>query len=177
MDGTVRPVRVEIIAKLFGVSVRRIQQITQEGIIETVDAIDEKGKACRRYDLIPTIKQYIQYLSDKANGKKRGEKEAKLKEQKLQAEIALKESQVELHSLKTKIAKGEYVSIEEITLDYARFFTVFKKFAMSLPSRLAWNLNAYADPLEVRRIEKDIQADITKLLKSFVVAGVEEQKE
>ena len=54
--------RTETIAQLFGVSVRRIQQLTQEGIIKTTKIIDEEsGKTVRRYDLVPTIQSYIKY--------------------------------------------------------------------------------------------------------------------
>ena len=54
--------RTEVIAQLFGVSVRRIQQLTQEGVIKTTKIIDD-GRSVRRYDLVPTIQSYIQYLS------------------------------------------------------------------------------------------------------------------
>lgn len=91
--------RVEVIASLFGVTVRRVQQLTQEGIISTT-----KTKEGNRYELAPTIQRYVKYLSDKAYGKSKSEKEAELREQKLQAEIALKESQGEMHRLKTEIA-------------------------------------------------------------------------
>ena len=60
--------RVEIIAKLFGVTVRRIQQLTQEGVLPTTETPEG-----RRYDLVPTIQKYVQYLSVKAYGKKRSE--------------------------------------------------------------------------------------------------------
>lgn len=93
--------RVEIIAKLFGVTVRRIQQLTQEGVLPTTETPEG-----RRYDLVPTIQKYVQYLSDKAYGKNRSEKELELREQKLQADIALKESQGELHQIKTKNRSG-----------------------------------------------------------------------
>lgn len=161
--------RVEIIAQLFGVTVRRIQQLTQEGVLPTTETPEG-----RRYDLVPTIQKYVKYLSDKAYGKNRSEKELELREQKMKAEIALKESQGELHRLKTDIAAGKYISIEEVTLDYTRFFVTFKKFAMSLPSRLAGIVNGYVDPLEARHIEKDLQDEILKLLGAFVVAGVTE---
>ena len=96
-------VRVEALAKIFGVTVRRVQQLTQEGVISTVEVIED-GKAVRRYDLIPTIQRYISYLSDKAYGKAhRTDKEIKLREQKMAADIALKESQGELHRLKTRL--------------------------------------------------------------------------
>ena len=117
--------KVDTIANLFGVSVRRIQQLTQDGVISTTETADG-----RRYELVPTIQRYVKYLSDKAYGKSKSEAEAKLKEQKLKAEIALKESQGELHKLRTEIAAGQYVSVEEVKLDYGRFFIYFKKFSI-----------------------------------------------
>lgn len=160
----------KVIAQLFGVSVRRIQQLTQEGIIETTQVPGEG----RRYELVPTIQAYTKYLADKAYGREQSDREAELKEQKMKADIALKESQGELHRLKTDIAAGRYITIEEVTLDYERFFLSFKKFALSLPSRLSRTLSGYLEPLEIRRIEKELHADIIKLLTAFVVAGVTE---
>ena len=84
-------VKVEIIAQIFGVTVRRVQQLTQEGIIKTTE-ISGEG---RRYELVSTIKTYIQYLSNKAYGKGKSERESELKQQKLEVEIALKEAQEE----------------------------------------------------------------------------------
>lgn len=141
--------RVEVIASLFGVTVRRVQQLTQEGIISTT-----KTKEGNRYELAPTIQRYVKYLSDKAYGKSKSEKEAELREQKLQAEIALKESQGEMHRLKTEIASGKYIDIEEVKMDYSRFFVSFKKFALSLPSRLSGRISGHCDPMEIRSIRK-----------------------
>ena len=164
--------KVDVIANLFGVSVRRIQQLTQEGVISTVQT--SQG---RRYELAPTIQKYIKYLSDKAYGKSKSETEAKLKEQKLRAEVALKESQGELHRLRTEIAAGNYISVEEVKIDYSRFFISFKKFAMSIPSKLAGRLAGFVDPVEVRSIENELQKEVTKLLKSFVVSAVIEERQ
>lgn len=164
-------VRVEVIAQIFGVTVRRVQQITQEGIIETEEVIED-GRTQRRYDLIPTIMKYIKYLSGKAYGKQsRTEREIELQEKKLEADLALKESQGELHRLKTAIAAGDYISVEEVKLDYAKFFVNFKKFAMSLPARIGGMLSGSLDPLEERKIEKEMSSEIAELLNSFVVAG------
>ena len=161
--------RVEIIAKLFGVTVRRIQQLTQEGVLPTTETPEG-----RRYDLVPTIQKYVQYLSDKAYGKNRSEKELELREQKLQADIALKESQGELHQIKTKIAAGTYVDIDDVKRDYSNFFTVFKRFALSLPGKISNEVIGYVGPTEARRIEKDLQGEILRQLGAFVVAGVTE---
>lgn len=160
--------RVEVIASLFGVTVRRVQQLTQEGIISTT-----KTKEGNRYELAPTIQRYVKYLSDKAYGKQhRTDKEIELREQKMQADIALKESQGELHRLKTEIAAGQYISVEEVKLDYAKFFVVFKKFAMSIPARVTGMLSGQMEPSELRRCEKEIAAEVNRLLGAFVIAGI-----
>lgn len=162
--------RVEIIAQLFGVTVRRIQQLTQEGVLPTTETAEG-----RRYDLVPTIQSYVKYLSDKAYGKNRSEKELELREQKMEAEIALKQSQGELHQLRTQIAMGKYIEIDEAKMDYERFFVTFKKFALALPGRLVGMISGYIEPLMARKLEKDLQGEIQRLLGAFVLAAVEEQ--
>lgn len=42
----------KVIAQLFGVSVRRIQQLTQDGVLETVHISGQRNK----YDLIPRFR-------------------------------------------------------------------------------------------------------------------------
>lgn len=168
-DNDVQYVNVRVIAKLFGVTVRRVQQLTQEGIIETTSTTEG-----RRYDLFQTIKIYIQYLSDKAYGKSKSEKEAELREQKLEAEIALKESQGELHRMKREIAAGKYIDIEEVQMDYNKFFVVFKKFALSIPARLMSMVSDKVEPLEARKIEKAMNEEVKRVLNAFVVAGTEQ---
>lgn len=158
--------RVEEIAQLFGISVRRVQQLTQEGIISS-----EKTDAGRQYAKNETIQAYIQYLSDKAYGRTQNDREAALKEQKLKAEIALKESQGELHRLRTDIATGKYISVEEVKVDYAKFFVVFKRFALSIPSRMAGIIAGYVEPVVARGLEKDLAKEIDAMLKTFVVAA------
>ena len=167
-SGGAQFVKVEVIGQLFGVSVRRIQQLTQEGVIRTVE-VPGQG---RHYELVPTIKTYIQYLSDKAYGKSKSEKEAELKEQKLQAEIALKESQGEMHRMRREIAAGKYLDADEVALDYQKFFVVFKRFALSIPARLVSMISDQVAPLEARKIEKEMNEEVKRMLTSFVVAGI-----
>ena len=163
-------VKPEMLKPFFGVSVRRIQQLTQEGVLKTTE-VPGYG---RRYDLVKSIQAYIQYLSDKAYGRSKSEKEAELKEQKLQAEIALKESQGELHRMRREIAAGKYIDIEEVALDYQKFFVVFKRFALSIPARLVSMISDKVEPLEARRLERDMNAEVRRMLKAFVIAGAPE---
>ena len=106
----------DTIAQLFGVSSRRIEQLVSDGIIERIKIKNET-----KFETIPTIQKYLKYLADKAHGRESKSREAELKENKLKAEVALKESQGELHRLRTDIAQGNYIAIEEVKADYSRF--------------------------------------------------------
>ena len=57
-------VDTKIIATLFGLTARRIQQLTQDGILET----EQVGRQ-RRYDLLDTVRRYIAYLQENATVK------------------------------------------------------------------------------------------------------------
>ena len=159
------------LAQLFGLSDRRIQQLTADGTIHA-EVVTVDGHQVRRYDLIPTVHDYVTNLQEKIKKGSRTEKEIELREQKMQADIALKESQGELHRLKTEIAAGQYISVEEVKLDYAKFFVVFKKFAMSIPARVTGMLSGQMEPSELRRCEKEIAAEVNRLLGAFVIAGI-----
>jgi len=159
------------IAKLFGITGRRIEQLVADGVIENVHM-----KNGVRFEIPSTIQKYTKYLSDKAYGREKAEVEAKLKEQKLRAEVALKESQGELHRLRTDIAAGNYISVEEVKADYSRFFIVFKNFALSIPGKMAGRLSGFVEPVEVREIENDLQKEIQKLLEDFVSRAVIEKE-
>ena len=157
------------LAQLFGVSGRRVGQLTEDGGIEK----DGRGV----YDLEKTVKAYIKYLSDKAYAREESMTEAELKEQKLRAEVALKESQKDLHELKTEIAKGQYVPVEEVELDYKKFFATFKKFAMAMPSRIAGLIGAHVEPVVLRDIEKKMNDETVRMLRAFVVSAVDTDAE
>lgn len=115
------------VGKLLGVGERRIQQLTKEGIIPAVSVGSGYG-----YELAPAVQGYIAYL--KAGSRNNGDhREQELKRQKMEVEIALKESQNENQRLKMDIIAGRYISVEEASLDYARFLVAFKKLRWHCP--------------------------------------------
>ena len=63
-------VEAAMVAKLFNLTVRRIQQLTQDGVL-TTELVDKK----RRYDLLLTVQKYIAYLQEKVA--KKGEKQGR----------------------------------------------------------------------------------------------------
>lgn len=153
----------EELGEYFGLSVRRINQMAIEGTLK---------KEGRRFPLKENVLVYIQDLQRRANGRTSASEE-ELKKKKLEADIALKESQGELHQLKTAIATGQYISVEEVQVDYTKFFVTFKKFIMNLPARIIGFVAPYMDPSESRKLEKDITNDLNGMLAAFVVAGTE----
>jgi len=162
--------KVDVIAALFNLTVRRIQQLTQEGILPTVETADG-----RRYELVPTIQRYTKYLSDKAYGKKTSEAESELKQEKLRAEIELKNLQGDYRQLQNDIMSGKFIEVDKVKSDYRRFFITFKKFALGIPSKLSARLGGIIDnPSEVRAIEAELNHDVITLLNGFVVAGHKE---
>lgn len=166
-------VKTDTIASLFKLTVRRVQQLTQEGILKTVADPTDKGK--RKYDLVPTIQAYIDYLQAKAYGRSGANNEVdEVKRKKIEVDTELRASQVELHRFKTSIALGEYLPIEEVELDYKRFFVYLKKMVSALAPRTAAKLTGKLEPLEIRAIEKEIDKEMKAVLRSFVIAGVSE---
>jgi phage terminase Nu1 subunit (DNA packaging protein) len=162
--------KVDVIAALFNLTVRRIQQLTQDGILPTVETADG-----RRYELVPTIQRYTKYLSDKAYGRKTSEAESELKQDKLRAEIELKNLQGDYKQLQNDILSGKFIEVDKVKSDYRRFFITFKKFALSIPSKLSARLGGIIDnPSEVRAIEAELSHDVITLLNGFVVAGHKE---
>jgi phage terminase Nu1 subunit (DNA packaging protein) len=157
------------VARLLGLSTRQIQRLTDEGVFER----QKTTSGTKGYELYGTVHGYLGYLATNENAKNSQvrDKEIDLKEQKLKAEIALKESQAELHELKTGIEKGEYIAVDEIRLDYDRFCLNFKKFAMGIPTKVGGMITGIVDAVTERQIEHDLSQEITDQLTAFVLAA------
>ena len=122
------------IAQLLGKTTRRVQQLTQDGILETEVP---PGGGARKYRTCETIQRYIAHVEQKAQEIGEGGRLAELNLKKLEAEVALKESQGSLHRLKTAIAEGKYLPAEQATEELAEFMAAFQKIAMTIPARMA----------------------------------------
>lgn len=120
----------QFIAKIFGVSTRRVEQLKTEGIIKG------QGKPTR-YDYDQTMMDYIKYLSDKANGREKKEAVADLEERKLKAEVDTKQAKAEISSLELDELRGKLhraEDVEAITTDHVLYF---RSMLMALPGKLA----------------------------------------
>ena len=72
---------------------------------------------------------------------------------------------------KREIAAGKYIDKDEVALDYQKFFITFKRFALSLPSRLVSMVSDQIRPTEARRVERELTEETKRILTAFTVAG------
>lgn len=123
----------QVIAKLFGVSTRRVEQLKTEGIIKG------QGKPTK-YDLLPTIQAYIKYLSDKANGREKKEAVAKIEEDKLKAEAEIKQAKAQQAKMELKELQGKLHRAEDVEAIFTDHVMFLRSMLMALPGKLAVDL-------------------------------------
>lgn len=147
----------QVIANIFGVTTRRVEQLKAEGIIQG------QGRPTK-YDLLPTIKAYIKYLSDKANGREKKEAMAELEESKLRAEVETKQAravaaQMELKELQGKMHRAE--DVEAILTDHVLFL---RSVLMSMPGKLAVDLSGtHTAPEQAERVKQEVYSILNQL--------------
>ena len=163
-----------VISQLLGNTVRRVQQLTQEGVLETEIP---PGGGARKYRTCATIQRYVAYVEAKAQETGENSRATELTLKKLEAEVELKESQGQLHRLKTAIAEGRYLAADHATEELTEFMASFKKFAMNIPPRMAGTMSGYADAVTVRAMEKTMRKELESLLAAFTDGAIIEEQE
>lgn len=140
----------QAIAKLFGLSTRRVEQLKAAGIINGT------GRPVK-YDLEQTVQAYIKYLSDKVTGKEKSQKDAENESAKLEGEARIKQAKAESEELKLKELKGELhraEDVEAITTDHVMYV---RSMLMALPGKLAMDCAAMDNAAQVAdRIKQEV---------------------
>ena len=147
----------KVIAQIFGVSTRRVEQLKSEGIIKG------QGKPTK-YDLFPTIRDYIKYLSDKANGREKKEADAQIETEKLTAEKRIKMAKAEMAELELQELKGELhraSDVEAITTDHVLYM---RSMLMAMPGKLAVDVATLSSAAEcAERIKQEVYTVLNNL--------------
>lgn len=160
-------VSVTVMASLLGISAKKIDRLVQDGVLAAKVYIIH-GRSTRRYPVKDTVQTYIRHVTNTAAGT-----DEKLIQEgkKLRAETRLKESQAELHELKTKLAAGEYVSKDVLKEDYTNFFVQLRTFLLGIPGRVTGIVAGDISPQRARQLEHELSEDIKTQMRSFVVAN------
>lgn len=125
----------DIIAKLFDLDVRRVQQLAKEGILPAASQRPYK------FDLLPTVKAYIRYLRDRANGKEvKTADTVKAEADKLRAEADLKQSKAKIAELQLKELEGKMHRSEDVEALTNDLVYTARSMIMALPGRLAMDV-------------------------------------
>ena len=147
-------------------NVRRIQQLTQDGVIDTIE-INNNGRKVRRYDLWPTAKKYISYLQDKAAGRDIKKAAASKNEEKLQAEIDYKRAKARIAELELDEIEGRMHRAEDVESMTTDLCLAIRSALLALPGRLATDMAEINDPsLIATRIKEEV-ADILEELSNY----------
>ena len=145
-----------IIAKLFGVTERRIQQLAKEGIIPAAQ------KRPYMFDLLPTVQSYIRYLSDKANGREaKSADTAQVEMEKLRAEADMKRSKADMTAIQLKELEGKMHRSEDVEAVTNDLVYTVRSMIMALPGRLAMDVVQVASANEASAL---IRAECYKIL-------------
>jgi phage terminase Nu1 subunit (DNA packaging protein) len=153
-------VDTKIIATLFGLTARRIQQLTQDGILKT----EQVGKQ-RRYDLLDTVRRYIAYLQEKCNSKGGNSKDdAENESRKIRADADLKATKAEIADMELQELKGEMHRSEDVEAMTTDLVFTIRGMMLALPGRLAIDLANINNPTEIsERIKQEVHAILLEL--------------
>ena len=125
----------EIMAKLFELDPRRVQQLAKEGVLPAASQRPYK------FDLLPTVKAYIRYLRDRANGKEAKTADTvKAEADKLRAEADLKQSKAKIAELQLQELEGNLHRSEDVEAMTNDLVYTARSMIMALPGRLAMDV-------------------------------------
>lgn len=150
--------KTDTIAKLFGLSTRRVEQLAKEGTIPVAQ------KRPYMFDLLPTIQTYIRHLSDKANGKEKNTQTTKIESDKLQAEADLKRSKADMAALQLRELEGKMHRSEDVEAMTNDLVYTTRSMIMALPGRLAMDVAKITTAAEASVV---IRAECYKILEEL----------
>lgn len=155
------------IKEIFGFdSIRRVEQLTQDGIIESV-AISQGKRILQRYEYEPTIKRYIKYLSDKAYGREQKKNSSGKEDEKLQAEIDYKTARAKMAQLQLEELEGRMHSAEDVEAMTTDLCLAVRSSLLSMPGQLAIDVVEAQNAAEASDIIKNAVNDILEELSRY----------
>lgn len=127
---------IGVIAKLLDLSERRVQQLSREGVIP---------KATRgQYDLIGSVRGYVQYLRDQALKAQAGAPD-------YAAERArFIRARADLAEMEAEEKRGSVIAAEDVATAWIAVLALLRTRILALPDRLAPQLHSEASPAGVR---------------------------
>ena len=144
-----------VIAKLFGLTERRVQQLAKDGILPVA------SKRPYKFDLLPTIQAYIRYLNDRLASKDKGEEYSTAEFDKLRAEANIKQSKDKIAEMQLKELEGKMHRSEDVEAVMEDLVYTIRSMILALPGRLAMDVTQAASAAEASAL---IREECNKIL-------------
>ncbi len=133
---------VTTIAKLFGVSERRVQQYAQDGIIPK----PVKGQ----YELVACVRGLINYLQQRAFGQGVAPQDTHLER------ARLLKAQADMAEIELAERTGKLVTVERVETDWSEMVTACRAKMLSIPTKTAYQIAHLENPKEIEKFLKRI---------------------
>jgi phage terminase Nu1 subunit (DNA packaging protein) len=131
---------VSIIAKLFDLTERRVQQLASEGVIPK----SIKGK----YELVPSVQNYIKYLRERSVSKDSPTNETHNERQRL---LKIQANKLEFE---VAIMSKDFLPKELVKNSFFNIVARCRSVLLTMPSKLAQEVIGLKEPLEAEKIIK-----------------------
>lgn len=151
-------VPTSFVAKFLNMSGERVRQISDQGLLE----YKQVGQS-RRYDLIPTVITYQEYLKKQGRGASNMTDENR----KSKADADWKEAKAEIEQMKRDELKGSLHSSEDVEKITADMVMAVRAQILALPGMCAVDCAAAATPAEAAGIIKNAVNDILNGLTDY----------
>lgn len=152
MDITAKTeVQTKELAIVLGLTARRVQQLTQDGILET--------KSRSRYNLAESVQNYMEYRSkiDDANANA-------TEIEKQEAEVSIKKARAIITVLEAKELQGKMHRSEDVAAMTEDLVYTIRGMLLALPGRLAVDTATASSPPEAAEI---IRAEVYKVMEEL----------
>ena len=159
-------VDVKFIKRVLGFeSVRRVQQLTQDGVLSTCE-IQVGSRKVKHYDLCPTVLAYINHLKVRSTKVYTDRKEQKTIE-KMQAEIDYKSAKARMAELELEELAGHMHAAEDVEKMTADLCLAVRSMLLALPGQLAVDVAAVNTAAEAQVVIKDAICHILDELSKY----------
>ena len=125
---------VPVIAKLFDISDRHVQRLAATGVLPY------ESQRPYKFDLLPTIRAYINYLRKRIEEQSKDEKIELAEYEKLRAEADLKQHQDKLLKMQVKALENQMHDAEDVKDMYDDLVAVVGDKLLQLPDQIAGKL-------------------------------------
>ena len=145
---------VNVIAKLLDLSIRRVYQLTNEGVIPKA----EKG----RYELVPAVQGYIRYLRDRAIGA-----DALPDESARASRARLLKAQAEAQEMENAKVRGELLPREPLEQAIGAVFGVVRNRILAIDKKLPMRVLGCNSLPEIQAISSEMHNEALNELANF----------